>query len=103
MCIMVVRRRLTKINSICSIINISIDFYSIKHLRLVSLLILQKLMMRYIWQAAKVPLCEIGELLHNTELAHTKGLLCKNDGVEQLLHNTGLLRTKEPMCNFRLV
>ena len=49
-------------------------------------------MMRYIWQAAKVLLCETGELLaviHDRGLGQTNGLFCESDEVEQLLHNTG--------------
>ena len=47
--------------------NNSIDFVQLSTLiRLGSLLIVQKYMMKYIWQAAKVLLCENSELLHNT-------------------------------------
>ena len=51
-------------------------------------------MIKYIWQAAKVLLCESSELLNNTGLIQTKGFLCESDGMEQLFHNTKLPQTK---------
>ena len=50
-----------------------------------------------IWQATRVLLCDSGELLHNAR-QQTKGLLYESNGVGQLLHNTGLPQTKGLLC-----